>query len=559
MPRPPSTPASAAAIRTPLLLCCLLVILFASARADGPTKPRKPGDPTVSIPLDDLGFETPQPRLLTGGATMFTVNFVDETHLLVTFNYHGLIPREADGSSQQDDRLVAGLLVELPSGKILAGTHWHMRDHEQYLWPLCHGLFLLRIGTRLTILDPVRNLRSNDAFHQQTFLDMGRRIGYVSVSPGGELLVIETRPDPVQPDEAASVAAVSATQGGPQVTVQTTRSRPGNSSDMVEIHIFRMLQESEPDQPLHIIAQSSGLVLSRNLVRVPATAEGFLDISKESRQTWLFDFQSHAGKRIELSPFDTTCAPSPWFISRSEFVAFGCHGGADRLEFSGFNLRGEEPWIQILSGNQIAPFIISAPAAGRLAFSRILVGGSFYDVDNLTPEEMTAQEIQILQSHDGRQLLKVQASPIQRTGQNFDLSPSGLAFTVIRNGNLEVYRLPPLTPKDQDQIKLAESAIPEKNNAIIRLKPVGPNTSPSPTADVAANAPAAAQSNAQPAPATSPAMSDAPIPSNPVDIVNALALPPDKPAAQAAPPPLPDEPRAPPTLYTPEHPKSPEQ
>ncbi len=222
------------------------------------------------------------------------------------------------------------------------------------------------------------------------------------------------------------------------------------------------------------MAQSAGLAAARNLIRVPATAEGFLDILKESNQTWLFDFQSHAGKRLELSPFDTTCAPSPYFVSRTEFGAIGCRGSDTSLLLSGFNLRGEQPWIQVLSGQQISPIIVTAPDAGRFAFSRILVAGTYYDIQNLVPEELSGQEIQVIQHYDGRILLKVQAAPIQRTGQNFDISPDGLGFTVIRNGNLEVYHLPDLTSKDQAQIQLAAAAMVEKNDARIRLIPNRP-------------------------------------------------------------------------------------
>src|SRR5208282_803621 len=86
-------------------------------------------------------------------------------------------------------------------------------------------------------------------------------------------------------------------------------------------------------------------------------------------------------------------------------------------------------------------------------------------------DDLNGQEVMVLQNHDGRILLKVQPSPVQRTGQNFDLSPDGLSFTTLRNGNLEVYRLPDLTAKDQEQLKLAAADEPEKNIARIRLTP----------------------------------------------------------------------------------------
>ena len=499
-----------------IVLVALLHALPAAAADDGP-KAVRPGDPYLSIPTDTLGFDPIQPRLLTGGATLFTLNFVDNTHLLLTFNSHGLIPRVNDGVPQDDDRMITAQLLELPTGNVLARTTWHTRDRVQYLWPLSHGLFLLRIRSHLTVIDPIRGLARGDAFHQQTFLEMNHPIGYISVSPGGDLLVVETVTPP-HPETDDS-------QDTPQVL-------HFNTEPTAEIRFFRMLFQSSETDPPHLIAQAAGLLAARTLIRVPATSEGFLDILKESNQTWLFDFQSHEGKRLELAPFDTTCAPSPYFISRTEFVALGCRGSDTRVMLSGFNLRGEQPWIQVLSGQQISPILVSSPDAGRFAFSRILITGSFYDLQNLLPEELSGQEIQVIQHHDGRVLLKVVASPIQRTGQNFDISPDGLSFTVIRNGNLEVYHLPVLTPKDQQQIKLAAADMVQKNDARIRLNPIRP-----------ANAPKAA-----PAPSVS----------EPVLTINAPSpnLPPPANSGDAQPE---DAPRTPPSLYGPDYPKSPKQ
>jgi len=524
----------------------LLLLSTPALPAAGPKTPR-PNDPVVSIPIDTLGFDPIQPRFLTGGATMFTLNFVDDTHLLVTYNTHGLIPRMPDTVPGDDDRLVNALLLELPSGHILARTQWHTRDREQYLWPLSHGLFMLRIRSKLTVIDPLRNLASgaSDAFKEQGFLTMDRRIGYISVSPGGELLTVETVPPPrpaVDDDAARFAAATSGnlqsqnqSQSDPQL--HTRSAFHVDTDSLVQIHLYRMnFDAAAPGEQPRLRAQAAGLIASRNLIRVPATADGFLDIYQESTHTWLFDFQSHAGKRVELSPFDTTCAPSPYFISRTDFVSLGCNGADTRVLLSGFDLRGEEPWIQVLSGTQIAPEIATSPATGRFAFSRILVASSFYDIQNLLPEELSGQEIQVIQNHDGRVLLKLMASPIQRTGQNFDLSPDGLSFTVIRNNVLEVYHLPALTSKDQDQLKLAASSTPERNENRIVLVP---NRS----ADTAKNSLPNAPNPAIQTVDDSSNLTTAPHPAATSGDVH--------PTADS------DTPRTPPSLYGPDYPKSP--
>ncbi len=505
-------------IRHTLLAVLLVLCAVVASGSDGP-KPVKPGDPYLSIPLDKLGFDPISPRALVGGATMFTLHFVDETHLMLTFNSHGLIPRMNDGVTQENDRLITALLLELPSGNVVARTTWHTRDREQYLWPLSHGMFLLRIHNRLTVIAPVRNLAFESAFREEPFLDLPRHIGFITVSPGGDLLVVETVTPPHPETDP------NASSGAPQVL-------RFNTEPTTEIRFFRMIFQANEGEPAHLAVQAAGLVAAHSLVRIPATAEGFLDMLKESNRTWLFDFQAHTGKRLELSPFDTTCAPSPFFVSRTEFVALGCRGSETHLMLSGFNLRGEQPWIQVLSGQQLAPMIVTAPDAGRFAFSRIVISSSFYDLQNLLPEELSGQEIQVIQHHDGRILLKTQASPIQRTGQNFDIAPDGLGFTVIRNGNLDVYRLPELSKKDVAQVKLASEMV-EKNDARIRLNPARP----------------AAAAKTTPSPmAAEPAMT-----------INAPSAPQEAPATVGDVKSVDDGPRTAPSLYGPDYPKNPKK
>ncbi len=544
-----------------------LLLLSTATFAAAPRAPR-PNEPVLSFPLDTLGF-TPLPaRFLIAGAATFTLHFVDNTHLLLTFHSRGLLPRLADSTPADDDRNVTAELIELPSGKILARTTWRTRDQEQYLWPLSHGRFLLRIRNKLTVFQPLQDLASDTPFRQQPFLELKRRIAYIAASPGGDLLVVETAPPrPIRTDTTTVTppAAPAQPQGQPGTSPQlkrrpsgpdpaTTSARPATQTAAtapkppqlidieseppgrppVDLHFFRLVAESKPGEPDRLLATSAGVLSAHNLVNVPITAEGFLDILKESDRVYNFDFQSHSGKRLELSAYDTTCAPRPYFVSRTDFIAFGCHGAPDKSQLSAFNLRGEEPWLTVYSGQYISPSLATAPDAGRFALSRILLSSAgYFDADNIQPDELTGQEIAVMQTHDGRTLLKVQASPIQRTGQNFDISPDGLSFTVIRGGNLEVYHLPPLTAADQKQLQLAAASLPEKNSASIQLM----------SKKIAAPSAAEDASKALTVPSAPAADMAAPTPSAPAAAENTVG---DAP---------PDAPRKPPTLYDPEHPK----
>lgn len=457
-------------------------MLLAAALPAGASK----GDERpLLIPVEPLGFQALPGRFMSTLSTMFTVNFVDDQHLLFTFTKRSLMPRLPDAEENDEDRNVEALLLELPSGKVLARSSWRTRDRDRYLWPLEHGRFLLRVRSRLTVIDPLRELAKGqdaEAFHQKNFLDFKRPIGYIAVSPGGDLLGVETLPLR-KPKGGEDPAARANAEGDAPVEKKLQRHQP----PPVQIFFFRLTEE-KVDGSAGMVARSAGTIGAPNLISLPATGDGFLDINKESAQSWLFDFVSHSGKRVELSPYETSCAPRPFFISRSEFLAFGCRGGTDRLELSYFNMKGEEPWLSVLTGTQVSPSIIGAPLTGRFAMSRTLVNATMLNPDTLTTEDLTAQEITVQQNHDGRVLLRVLANPIQRAGQNFDLSPSGEQFAILRGANIEIYKLPALSGKDRKAVELAQAMTPEKDEAPVKLNAVAVTVDTGSEADSVARA-----------------------------------------------------------------------
>ena len=464
-----------------LCVFSLLGLLTIAGRLQGfPAGPRTSG-PELKIPLEPIGFLPPAARMLAGGGPLFTLNYVDDTHLLFTYYTRGLLPRLLDATPDDSDGLVAGVLLELPSGKVLARTQWRMRDRDQYLWSIGHGRFLVRIRSRLVLLNPMGNLGSGDAFEEEPFGTFARQIGFITTSPGGDLLIVETVPPPKPRliGGAASAAALAATQ--------SPKPKPEPAKPDVQVFFFRMVLDKKPGQPEVLQRRSAGVVAALNLISVPANAEGFLSTIQESRGVYLFDFHTHDGKNAELSPYETTCAPHPFFVSRSEFIAFGCHG-TDKPQIGGFNLKGEHAWIEVLSNDHLSPLIVSAPAAGRFALSRMTFQGGLIDPQNVIPPASAAQEITVRQNHDGRMLLKIMADPVQRPAQNFDLSPDGLSLAVLRTGNIEIYRLPALSGKDVTALKLAAAMEPAKNDARVVLdsKPLVPASHPAPAPAVSA-------------------------------------------------------------------------
>jgi hypothetical protein len=474
------------------------------------------------IPLEPLGFQLPQTQFLLAGSTMMTVDFIDDRHLLLTYSAKRLLKRLPECPAGDQDRVVDAILVELPTGKALAHTSWRLHDRGQYLWKLGQGRFLLRNRDSLSIVAPMINHARGEAFHERPLIETKRRIGGVILSPDADLLILETlEPLRTQGLEEAAGAA-------PAAKTDAERARDENP---VQINFFS-LNYGAGDA---IDLTPGEATRSRVPGRIPANSAGYIAIVDQGQQRWAFDFKTYDGKRLELSPFDSTCRPSPILVSRAEFIAFGCHLSHTPQVIGGFNMRGEEMWEQNMMETYLAPTFSYAPAAGRFALSRMITHTSLVTDDTISPELVAGQNIIVYQSTTGNQLLRVNAAPVARAGQNYALSPDGMSLAVIRTDAIEIYPLPPLTGKDREALAKAETAAPRPAEAgrvgslpssLAAAPAIGSSETAAEIAPSAPKAPTSADSGAaaaapapqvEPAAASSPATATTPVEQTPAD------------------------------------------
>jgi len=509
-------------------LVCLTTLAFGYAR--GP-------QPDLRIPLEPLGFQPLTQQFLLAGSSMLTLDFVDNQHLLVTFEVRTLLKRIPGDPPTDQDRVVHALLLELPSGRILAHADWRLHDRGQYLWSLGQGHFLLRIRDTLTTFSPLAHLSTGDPFGQRPLINIiGRHVGALMLTPDADVLTVETKAD-TPPDADTSAPTAS---GSP--------SRPADP-DPVQINFYRIANSGDA-----VYARYAGAGRSPAFGSFALTTAGYLDTLDQGRQHWAFNFDTFTGKTLELAAFDSSCRPTPLFVSHSEFIAFGCHGTDSPQVLGGFNMRGEQMWQQGLFGDYLAPHFVFAPASGRFAFGRLLTTTPFADTTPLVAETISAQSVAVFQTNTGKQILKVECTPVEPAGGNFALSPDGLNLGIVHNGAIEIYKLPALTAKEQAAVKLAQSSSPETTNLPVHFaagaSPSATEASSAETAQPAAAPPAPAQQPA-PAPATNtaaatPASQPQKPPAQPATTQSATTPSSESASGDQQP----DQPRKPPTLYT---------
>jgi hypothetical protein len=544
--------------------------------------------PDVRIPLEPLGFQPLSKEFLLAGSSMLTVDFVDQTHLLVSFSVRRLMKRDENAEPEDLDRTIKAVLLELPSGKVLASAEWRLHDRAQYLWNLGHGRFLLRVRNRLTILAPLEATIPEDALVEHPFLKVQRRILAVVVSADSDLMTVESMDRPATPAAPRHDAT--------RADVLTPEDEPQPNAAPVQLNFYRL---SGAHEGQGLIAQAAGVLRARTAIAITANAHGFLEVLEGGHSQWAFNFNTHDGHTTELATFDTTCFPRATFVSATEFVAFGCRGSADRQDFAAFNLKGEEMWQQNFFELHAFPSFAFAPAADRFALGRTLLNSTLDPNASDFSSQITSEEVRVYQTYNGRMLFHIAVSPVERAGQSFALSADGLRVAVVRETTrpgsarndepaivtttaVEVYPLPALTPRDMIAVK--EASAPESAEADVPIRlsrkssvagsaahAVAPAEPPAPTLPAYTPGTPAPALSAASAPATLPDTSvgtvedplsnlviggtpagpdpSAPQPSRATALGDAAPADPATPAA--------DAPRPPPSLYAPGEPGRP--
>jgi hypothetical protein len=362
------------------------------------------------------------------------------------------------------------------------------------------------------------------------------------LAPESDLLIVETvertspAPRPVTP-----------LFGPTPKPAPTPLGRPDDTAP-VALSFYRLSMSEKGDE---VGAKLAGVAHSAHFGEIAAMGVGHIAVVDEGRQQWGFDFRPFNGEVKQLAPFASSCSPTPRFVSSSEFVAFGCHGGSSPMVLAGFNMLGEEMWEQNLSGDYVGTFLSFAPESGRFALGRVL--GDKATSDLLTaPSAVTGQSVVVYQTETGKQLLHIDCSPVSRAGQNFALSPDGMNLAVIREEAIEVYGLPPLSTKDLADVREARELVPQAS--LLPIDFAGPSptpaaTSPAPSEPASAKDASAAGSASPEAPkvASVPAAAPTPVAPQPPP-----QPPQPQPAASGATAgdDTPEQPRKPPTLYT---------
>lgn len=416
------------------LMGVLAYVLLGAAVARGWAPPKQKSEPAVRIRLASLGYQSPPQDVLLMNYSTLALQFVDSEHLLLTFNARGLLRRLPNDPPEDNDQNVTALLLDAPrsagseSGKLLAWTEWRLHDHAQYLWRLGQGRLLLRQGLELRILAPLEHLGTSQPLSSRLLMTLPNPPVSIQISPEGKLMVLQMESRPGTADDSVALKM----QVGASLLEKT-----------YDIQFVDLASEAKSADELTY--RIGGEQRSAYPLDIPILPAGYLDLSKVGLDRWHVTFGPAVagGKRSDLFDVVSNCRPGLQFISDDEFVIGGCQRDPGKFSRGGYTLDGKELWRYDFPEPDGLETLKLSDSGNRFALGRILTSYPLSPGQPLSPDLATAQDIRVYEGRSGKQVLRVQASPMQADGRNYALSPDGSRLAVVADGDIEVFNLPP--------------------------------------------------------------------------------------------------------------------
>jgi hypothetical protein len=402
----------------PLALISLVFWLLwgpAAATLSGSSHSKEPPGPGPEerIPVAPLGYRAPGPLYMLSGRAFSTLDFIDAHHLLFTFHQPQLMRREEHPGRADNDQIIKAVVLSVPDGVVLESAEWRMHDRSRYLWPLAGGKFLVRQRNSYSLTDASLKLHE--------YIDVPTPVMETEVSPDGRVLAIEHEYERHTPEQHTKLEAQS---------VQYGESPPAEDTQITLINIGsrQVLAALRTENPIH----------------VPVTTNGYVGVAKgKGEDEFLIRFLPFAGESKILGKVASTCTPHENFLNQTALIIESCGPKSTDAFLDAWTTEGKKLWSGHREGRLVWPTFAYARSGERFAVSLLHISHPIDLVDSLNDEDVREQVVQVFDSATGALLMATNASPILTAGQNFALSEDGERLAVLREGEIEIYKVPP--------------------------------------------------------------------------------------------------------------------
>jgi hypothetical protein len=397
-----------------LVLWLVCAPWFAPWTAAGSSHPKDPpgAGPEERLLVGPLGYRPPGPLYMLSGRAFSSLDFIDSHHLLFTFHQPQLMRREKNPDWLDDDQIIHAVVLSLPGGTVLASAEWRMHDRLRYLWPLGDGKFLVRQKNSYSLTDASLKLHS--------YIDVPSQILSTEVSPDGRILVIEHQYERHSAEEHSKLAAQAQEYGdaAPPEDTQIT---------LVNIASREVLGALRTASPVHL----------------PVSSNGYVGVARDKEEDqFVVRFVPFAGESSILGKVASTCTPHETFLNQKALIIESCGPKSPDTFLDAWTTDGKKLWNGRRDGHLVWPTFAYSRTGNRFALSLLHISHTIDVIDSINDEDVREQVVQVYDSATGVLLMATNASPILTAGQNFALSDDGESLAVLREGAIEIYKVP---------------------------------------------------------------------------------------------------------------------
>ena len=405
-----------------LYAVCLLawILLPASMHAQGgsqqPTRVYNDRAlPPVTIPVQALGYRPPGVLPAFSFYSLVNLQYVDASHLLFTFNTMGLLERDNNCSSNDSERLVRAVILDVPSGKVEKQATWKLYDFMDFLLNLGGGQFILRNCSQLERVD--------SSLVPQPFITLGGSLEDLILSPDRSMVLVEEKPP------APTLKPQSGNAGSSVLSQQAASLLASHPEQRITLNFIRL-------HPLGIAARSH----APTAMYLPIVEGGVFEVLAAPKNRWDVTLQPLKGTTQHIVSIRSACPPQLTAITDSIFAANMCPK-SDQTVYEGYNLQGALLWQIPLPPDLFLPRFILTKNGARFAIETIHATHPRAALDPIDPNGVDAEVIAVYDTLTGNRIASFATTPIYTAGTNVDFSPDGTHIAVLHNETIEIHDL----------------------------------------------------------------------------------------------------------------------
>jgi VWFA-related protein len=402
-------------------------VLAATSLAQNPAAPPEHREPAAQINLSAIGFNGLSASARLAAQSNMSLDFLDDDHVLLTFNPKKMFKRNPDCPPSHDDRLVHAVVMTVPEGKVVRETDWYLHDHQRYLWPLGGGRVLLRKLNSLYVVD--------SELHEKLLTTSPQPYLWIGVTGDGKQIITE-RP-------AAETAAKTAAQQNAKPD-----AKPKVKLEFLDVDTLAVQRT----------------IKSEGKVQLDALSTGFADvIHGRMGSVWMVRFGPSGSHRENITRVRSRCVPDIMFLSDNTLLVGRCAMSGPDYSVSAFTLSGHFLWRQHWNEHRYTPRLKHSDDGSRVAVSsvvRVVVDASTDEEPDDDTDRGLKQNIQVLNTASGDAVFSLEAAPAVLSAQNVSLSPAGRRLALLQGSTLAVYDLPELSPEQKAKYLAVKADVP---------------------------------------------------------------------------------------------------